>query len=100
MISPNRSACERQKGEAQLFNIYMSMSKYLKHEDNSKCYAKKLSFWFSPPDSSVFKRGLWAIAIEWPSRNLHDFVQNFLVLSMHIFKVRISFRKACQIALQ
>ena len=50
--------------------------------------------------SVKFKRGLWAIAIEWPSRNLHDFVQNFLVLSMHIFKVRISFRKAYQIALQ
>ena len=46
------------------------------------------------------KRDLMAIAIEWPSRNLHDFVQNFLVLWMHIFKIRISFRKVCQIALQ
>ena len=96
MIRPNRSACDRQKGEAQLLRT----SKYLKQEENSKCYAEKLSFWFSLPDSSVFKRGLWAIAIEWSSRNLHDFVQNFLVLSMHIFKVRISFRKACQIELQ
>ena len=49
MISPNRSACERQKGEAQLLRT----SKYLKQEDNSKCFAEKLSFWFSPPDSSV-----------------------------------------------
>ena len=50
--------------------------------------------------SVKFKRSLMAIAIEWFSRNLYDFVQNFLVLLVHIFKVRISFRKACQIELQ
>ena len=39
--------------------------------------------------SVKFKRILMVIAIKWPFRNLHDFVQNFLVLSMHIFKIRI-----------